>query len=326
MNEVEFVAQREPEWQRLSQLCDRAENGTRQLSGPELLEAFRVYRRVSADLARVRTSTGNLELIQFLNALVGRAYSSLYRRKRQRAKQVVEEALYAAAATVRRRWRAIFLSTVTFFVGVFYATSVISMRPDLEGQLIDRNDPNVQGWLSGEFDQRSSDEAVLMHAFYASNNPRVARYAAALSVATFGVLTVNIMIQNGIAIGSLGTLMAQEGKLDHLLVSVMPHGASELTGAFIAGGAGLVMGGALIAPGRRRRGDALRIAGKDAFVLIVLSMTMMLIAAPFEGYFSFNPSVPDPLKAIVALLMLAGWIAFFSTYRRDRDATETEPN
>ena len=79
MNEVAFVNERSPDWRRLNQLCDRADVTLRRLTRNELNEFVLLYRRVSTDLAKARTVSGNRELLEFLNQLVGRSYTILYR-------------------------------------------------------------------------------------------------------------------------------------------------------------------------------------------------------------------------------------------------------
>ena len=54
MNEMAFVEKREPDWKRLTFLCDRADATIKNLKPEELHEFVRLYRRVSADLALVR--------------------------------------------------------------------------------------------------------------------------------------------------------------------------------------------------------------------------------------------------------------------------------
>src|SRR5271170_7049523 len=83
MNEESFVDRREVDWKRLSVLCDRADSSLNRLSGSELREFVRLYRRVSTDLALARTKSTNLPLISFLNDLAGRAYGILYRSPRK---------------------------------------------------------------------------------------------------------------------------------------------------------------------------------------------------------------------------------------------------
>jgi uncharacterized membrane protein SpoIIM required for sporulation len=94
-------------------------------------------------------------------------------------------------------------------------------------------------------------------------------------------------------------------------VSIAPHGITEMSGLVISGAAGLVMGYALINPGRRRRGDALKAAGKDALVLLTTATLMMFMAAPIEGFFSFNPNVPVVAKVIFATGSAIAWGLFW---------------
>src|SRR5205085_2799767 len=61
MNEVLFVQQREPDWKRLWTLTDKADASPVNLSAQEIDEFVRLYRRVSKDLAIVRTRSNNLQ-------------------------------------------------------------------------------------------------------------------------------------------------------------------------------------------------------------------------------------------------------------------------
>ncbi|MEQ1935114.1 MAG: stage II sporulation protein M, partial [Fimbriimonadaceae bacterium] len=90
-----------------------------------------------------------------------------------------------------------------------------------------------------------------------------------------------------------------------------PHGVPEIQGIFIAGGAGNVLAWALIFPGQRRRADALRDAAKDGIVLLGGGVILMFLAAPFEGFFSFSPNVPQPVKVVVACIVGGAWIVFY---------------
>jgi len=89
---------------------------------------------------------------------------------------------------------------------------------------------------------------------------------------------------------------------------------------FVAGAAGLTLGWGLLVPGRRSRAESMREAGKDALVLTCQAILMMLIAAPFEGFFSFNPSVPTPLKVVVGMIVLSAWLTFWSFYGKPKNA------
>lgn len=318
MNEAAFVANREKDWQTLTALCDKADNGAARLKGDELMEFVRLYRRASSDLAQARTQSGNWELVAFLNSLVGRAYGVLYQRPRKRFQEVVMNALAVGAQTMRRRVWFVLASLLVFVLAGGFTAGVMLTRPDLAYHFVDKNDPNLQHWKSGEQTERDISESLAMTGFYSSNNPRVAMMAGAVAASTFGVGTVLLMWQNGAILGAYSVEMASVGKLGYFWVSVAPHGATELSGAIVSGGAGFILGWALIAPGRRSRGDALKEAGKDAFVLLVMSMIMMFLAAPVEGFFSFNPRVPDAAKAVFAIVVFTGWMLYWGGYAREK--------
>jgi len=317
MNETEFFGRREPTWQLLSRLCDQAESSPQNLGGDDLEQFVRAYRETSGDLARVQSESANADLERFLNNLVGRAYGILYRRPRQLVGTAILSALTTVAQTVRRRTAYISAAFAIFFAGIIFSAWVMQARPDLRSYLVQPSfEPVFAKWRSGQHDDRNGSESLGMMGFYATNNPMVSIIAASVSAGTFGLGTVALMWGNGTMLGALAQDTARVGHLDHLLVSIAPHGASELTGMVMAGASGLLLGAALVFPGRRSRGAALREHGRDAFTLMGLAVTMMMIAAPFEAFFSFNPQVPAPLKLVMAALVFGAWMAFFVGYAR----------
>lgn len=320
MNEVSFVQREEPKWQRLTALCDKADLSPTRLNSAELLEFVELHRQVSSDLALARSQSSNTELVEFLNAIVGRSYGVLYAAPRQPFARLVADALATVARTVRRRSAYVLASAATLIGAALFAASLMSLRPDLTKHFIDVGDPNVKGWVEGSMPERTASESAMMTGFYSANNPKVALMNGAISASTFGIGSAWILWSNGTLIGALGTEMATHGRLGYLALRIAPHGATELTGAAMSGAAGYCMGWALIAPGRRSRGDALRAAGRDAFVLLALSIGMMFIAAPVEGFISFNPRVPDFAKAVFAITAFVAWMIFFVGYAREEPA------
>ena len=223
-----------------------------------------------------------------------------------------------------RKWY-VLVAVVLFFAAAFVSAGLLSYSDDFRAFYIPAGaEENFEAWKSGEFDQRTGGEGVFMTGLYAGHNPTVAILANAVSTVSFGILTVVMMWTNGAIMGALAFEMAGVGKLGHLIVSIAPHGVTELGGIFMAGAGGFVLAAALIRPGRRSRGEALRIAGKDAFVLVVLSIVMTLLAAPIEGFLSFDPRIPDWIKAGVGLLTLAAWTAFFVGYGQNREPRSVE--
>ncbi|MBS1706643.1 MAG: stage II sporulation protein M [Armatimonadetes bacterium] len=315
MNETEFVEKRRQRWDRLSYLARKADVTVQALNPAELVEFVSLYRSTCADLARVRGESSNYGLMVELNALVGLAYGVLYRRTRKSAKETVLEILLTVAQTFRKCKNFVLASLLITLLSGGVSFSLLSTRKDVRDQIIDaREVPLFKRWQEGKHDDRSGEENGLAWAFYASNNPRVSMIQTGVGLATGGLFSTMMAVNLGRQLGALSHEMAVVGKLGWFFSQIMPHGATELFGAIISGAAGLVLGWAIISPGRRTRLQALKEEGRDAMVLAGLSITMMFIAAPFEAFFSFNPQFPSWLKAIVGIIVLASWLMYFLTY------------
>lgn len=319
MNEERFVELREPDWQRLVHLCDRADASPTFLSSADFHELIRCYRRTSGDLAKVRTVGSNLELATFLNDIVGRAYALLYRSPRKSLGAAIAQALTIVAQTGRRRKWFIITAALGFFGFATLAFWLMGSVPATQDVFIPPGvmRKNADAWKEG-LPPRSAAESALMTGFYATNNPLVAIRDMAMGSVTFGLGSVYTVYENGSMVGALAYEVNTVGRMPRMILWLLPHGVSEIQGLFVSCGAGFVLGWALINPGRKRRSDALGEAGKDAIVLLGTSVVMMFIAAPFEGYFSFNPRIPDAVKLVVAVLIASAWAAFWIGYGRDR--------
>jgi uncharacterized membrane protein SpoIIM required for sporulation len=321
MNEQAFVERREEDWRRLQTLTDKGDATVRALTGEELREMVRLYRRVSTDLALVRTKSTNQGLVEFLNDVVARAYSVLYRSPRPPFWRTIVNVLALAAQTVRRRRWFVITSMAIFLFSAIFSYFVLDAVPGTRDVLVPAEAEELfKGWKSGQFEARSGSESAMMSGFYASNNPRVAIIAGAVGAGSFGFLSVLMNYQNGALIGVLAHEVDQVGNLDFLLSSIIPHGVPEISGLWVSCSAGLLLGWALINPGRRSRGDALKAVGKDAVVLLAVSVVLMFIAAPIEGFFSFNPAVPGGVKVLVAAVEVVAWVAFWGFFGRDPEA------
>jgi uncharacterized membrane protein SpoIIM required for sporulation len=325
MNEVAFVERREPDWKRLSYLVDRADASVRQLTSQELREFIRLFRRVSGDLALARTQSVNLELIEFLNDLVARAYSTIYTSPRRPLGRSIVEGIALAAQAVRRlRWFVLASATV-FFGSAVWGYFVLSVRPDTRKLIIGSQFREiVNDWKSGKFPEATGEGDVAATSFYWANNPTVAIITGAEAAGSFGIITAQSLYNNGVILGALMHELQPVGQVHHLLYSIDPHGVTELSGIVLSGAAGFSLGWALICPGRRKRGEALAHAAKDALVVLATSVVLMFMAAPIEGFFSFNPHVPNWCKAAFAGASALAWAAFWIGFGR-REEAEVQP-
>ena len=317
LNETSFVERRKSDWARLGFLCDKAERSVKSLSGEEFEELVDLYRKTSTDLAVVRTKSKNLQLSEFLNDLVARAYGTLYTEPRGSIGSAISQGVKLAAQTVRRRKWFIFASAALFFGSAIWSFCVISWRPATEDAMIPAAMKQEFDSWKQPFEEHSPGESAMMTGFYLSNNPRMAVIAGAIAPATFGFGTAYLLWFNGVMIGALAYELLPYHQTGRFLIWISPHGVPEMSGIIISGAAGFLIAWCLIHPGRKRRGQALRDAGKDIIVLLSTGAIMMFFAAPIEGYFSFNPRIPDGAKLAVAIVGLSAWLAFWSGYGKE---------
>ncbi len=312
MNEVAFVEKRESDWKQLTYLTAKADSSPVLLTPDELHQFVRLYRKTSADLALARTQSSNITLIEFLNDLTGRAYVTLYRPVRGSIGKAIGDSVALYARTVRKLQAFFFISLALFLGSVLFVYGILSVRPDLRNHFVPSGWEEVlKHWKYGEMEERSGAESIKMAGFYSSNNPMQAMRTGASAIGTFGIGAVQSNFTNGALLGALAHDLSDNHRVLYLIEHITPHGVTEIQGLVLASAAGMAMGWAMINPGRRKRGEALRESAKDAIVVLLGATVLMFIASPIEAFFSFNPRVPMPFKIAFSVLSLAAWITFY---------------
>jgi uncharacterized membrane protein SpoIIM required for sporulation len=141
-----------------------------------------------------------------------------------------------------------------------------------------------------------------------TNNLSVSFAAFAMGI-TAGIGTAWMMLFNGLLMGVVAAACFRAGMGVALWSFVAPHGSLELPAIFIAGGAGLVLGSALVAPGTLPRRDALRLHGATAVRLLLGVIPLLVIAGIIEGFVS-----PVPIGAAVKFAIGASLVVLLLLY------------
>lgn len=325
MTEEILIRQRMPAWRELEELTAKADVTFKRLSPDQVFRFVKLYRQASGDLAFLSARPTNPDVIQYLNAIVARAYAVLYRAPRRAMDKVLVDSLRTAARTVRKNaWFVGLAFGITVFGGLA-AYFLMGLSSDYREFFVPPAfESSFEMWKTGQHTARTGDESVGASFFYATNNPTVGLMTMAGGLASFGLLTVVNLFQTGAMLGALLYETNAAGTAGFVLVSIFPHGVPEIGGIFITAASGFMLGYAVIKPGNRTRTRALVETGREAFVMLMTGLTLIFFAAPIEGFFSFNPAVPDFLKLLVGSGLLVAFVTFFITFARNDTSTASD--
>ena len=319
-----YVTERRPAWQRLGTLTDQVyRRGSRRTGGRELSEMLHLYRDVSADLARLRVMGAEPALVREVNRLITRAHGQIYRGGERRRGSLIRFYTTEFPRLFRRTGRytlASFLISLAFTLMGFFS---VQKHPDVVADILGGASSEFRGEKTGA-DIRArfqGTEAPLLSSMVTTNNIIVALNAFALGI-TFGAGTVYVLIVNGSMLGGFAGAYARSGAAGEFWMTVLPHGALELSAIVIAGGAGLIMGYALWCPGTRTRRRALRESAADAVRLVLGLIPAFLIAGFFEGFVTPDPDLPQVLKTGMGVLVAALFWLYLLFGGRERSARE----
>lgn len=297
-----FINERKSAWQRLEDLLSLLDRSSlRRLHREEVRELGRIYRRTASDLAIARAESRDPRLVNYLNSLVIRAHGRIYRAEAMEGgRRLRRFFLRDFPRTFRRTWRYTALSFLVFMAFAIVAFIGTWRDPDfselagVDYAFRDAISSHVHWWES----LNSANQVGA--GFIMSNNIWVMFRAVALG-AMFGVGTLIEIARNGANIGAVLSLTFRAGFGRDLATFMCGHGVIELSCIFFAGGAGLLIGSAILMPGDLSRLDALRLRGREALYLIIGCVPLLGVAGTIEGFISPAPIAPA-FKISIAIL------------------------
>jgi uncharacterized membrane protein SpoIIM required for sporulation len=305
MNLERWVRSRKPAWQHLESLLQQIERrGLRSLGRKELHELGRFYRAASADLSRARALNVGGEIAGYLNGLVVRAHNQVYQRPTNRWSDLWRFLWETFPALVRRHILHIAAAFALFVAPAGVCFAMVYHDIDFAHMELIRGQSLVSEELWHTIENRrmwtdaAQGASPLMSSEIATNNIRVALLAFALGV-TGGIGTAVILLMNGMQIGTVFGVCRIYGMDYRLAAFVASHGVLELSAIFICGGAGLLLGQALLFPGNWSRRDALKLAAKPAMGLFAGCLPILLIAGLIEGFVSPRTDISATAKFAV---------------------------
>jgi len=316
-----FMSSERPCWSELESMLNRMESDPQHRLPLDRLRHFHyLYERTSADLARIMTFSSEPEIRRYLENLVARAYGEIHEtRGKQHRLKPLSWFLQTLPRTFRRHAKAFWLSVAITCVGIIFGGFATAFDPESRSvtmpfghhlmdpsERVAKEEQTMGEQLSG---RKGSFSTFLM-----THNTKVAVLTLALGM-TWGVGTVIVLFHNGIALGAITVDYVQAGQTRFLLGWLMPHGVIEIPAILIAGQAGLILAGALIGWGQRRRmAERLRAISGDVVTLIFGVALMLVWAGLVEAFLSqyHEPVIPYSIKIGFGFVELFLLVIFLS--------------
>lgn len=299
MTADDFVARRRDDWNRLEDLLAAANAGRlNALTPAQVLTLSALYRGAAADLARAQRDWPGQPVHRYLNGLVARGHGVVYRRGGQIWARIRTFYVETLPRTYRGAWPYVAASAALLFVPALMSYFVVLANPDAAYAIAS---PKLIDYVHHHqlWTQIPPDERVAEAGFIMTHNIYVVMIAFGFGV-LFGLPVMATMIFNGISLGGLFGLTQAYGLSGGLFDFVIAHGVLELSIVIAIGAGGLMMGWSMVSPGNRKRTDALVIAARRAFTLLIGLAPLLIVAGTIEG--NISPSdAPFPLKVAIGL-------------------------
>ena len=296
-----FVARRRPDWDALQGLLTRQREGKLRLEELRTLDVL--YRRAAADLARAQTFYAGTDVHRFLNQLCAQAYAAIYQPPRERWAALRAFYRHELPRTLRANGLFVAASAGVFLLGVLLGAVVVWLQPRGAELLVPEHlreyIARKEMWTDGILTVAPPNAVA---SGIATNNLTVIIFTFASGL-LLGLGTVFALLNNGVHLGSVAALCVHEGMGPKLLDFIAAHGPVELSIIVIAGGAGLMVGQALIDPGELPRSQALVLRGREAVKLVLGCAPFLALIAVVEGFVSPGDFFPSWLKGVLGLTL-----------------------
>jgi uncharacterized membrane protein SpoIIM required for sporulation len=288
-----FRAEREASWRELEALVGRMEKrGVGGLAPAELARLPSLYRAALSSLSVARAISLDRNVLDYLEALCGRAYLAVYGTRRHLREALSDFFVRRFPRAVRAHAWHVAIAAALLVVGAVTGYALTSADAERFYAFVDPQYAQGRGPASSTESLREvlyakKDAAGLLKTFAMflfQHNARIGLTAFAIGFAG-AVPTALLVFSNGLVMGAFGALYGSRGLGLEFWAWVLPHGVTELTAVVLCGAAGLALGQALLFPGREERLAGLARRGREAGVVALGAVALFFCAALVEGIF-----------------------------------------
>lgn len=310
MRQSLFEQTYQQEWSAFEAILETLECSNKKDTATDSSDFPRHYRRMCHHLALARERHYSSRLFDYLNQLVLRGHQQLYRRKGALHRHLIAFVLVDFPVLIRREWRYCLLALALLYVPALLMAWFVWQSPDLIYSLLSpMSVEQIEQMYSPTAEHlgrpRDAGGDFAMFGHYIQNNISIS-FRTFASGLLFGLGSIFFLTFNGVFFGGIAAHLGNLGYHINFFPFVIGHGAFELTAIAFSGAAGLKLGFALLAPGRRRRLDALREAAQVAIRMMYGVILMLVLAAFVEAFWSSIVVLGNSTKYYVGGLLWLG--------------------
>lgn len=309
--EKKFILKNQPKWIQLENLLNNKKKNFQEIN-----DLGDLYLQVTEDLSYAQTHFPGSEVSDYINHLVRSCHMVFHKQKNPTLKRIYHFLINTVPAMIYSLRRPILLS-----IAVFYLAMVISFF------MVYHNHQYGEMFLSAgmyekamqdiEFRKKFSNFDSIPAAYRGIisyqiwlNNSIVSLLCFVYGI-TLGLGTIYILIRNGFMLGGLLAVYYINGHFLDFISIIMVHGSIELVAIYIAGGAGLSLGQALLLPGRNKRREKLKQTALKALTCFFGVVVMLVMAAVIEGQVT-TLKLAVPLRIAIAVINTVLLLLYFS--------------
>ena len=275
MREALFIKKNKDRWEKLQQIP--AED-------PD--EMARDFTQLVDDLAYAKTFYPTSRVTQFINSLASKIYLNIYKNRKEESNRLTTFWKYDLPLTIRKHHTTVLFAFIIFVL--FFAIGFFSAKQDegfvrdvLGNAYVDMTEENIQA--GNPFGVYQSGHPFLVWMGIMINNIVVSLMYFVKGL-FFAVFTIQSLMIESIRLGAFEYMFFSKGLGIQSVLTVLIHGALELTAIIIASAAGIILGKSSLFPGTMKRLDSLKQGTKDGVKIVVGLIPIFIIAAFFEGY------------------------------------------
>ncbi|MFR9166681.1 MAG: stage II sporulation protein M [Dysgonomonas sp.] len=319
MREAAFIKQNKDKWTKID--IEGENNPTADDLADNFIE-------LTDDLSYARTFYPNSQTEKYLNRIAGKYFIGIYKHRKKNAGRFLNFWKEELPMVMYRQRRNMLYSLIFFMIGIFIGVFSASqdsgfVRLIMGDSYVNMTIDNIE--RGDPMAVYKSSESAPMFFGIATNNIRVAFLAFIFGI-LFSIGTVWVLFGNGVMLGAFQYFFYQKGLLGTSMLSIWLHGTLEISAIIIAGGAGLVLGNALLFPKSYSRAYALKLAAKDALKIVVGLIPVFIVAAFIESYMTRMTEMHPSFNLTIIVFSALFIILYFIYYPYKVNKTLTQPN